>query len=238
MNDQNHDRLDSGEFSGTSVTRAAPIHKQVAEQIRLAIAENRLIPGRIISERELSLATGASRPSVREAIRELEADGLVKSRRGLGVEVIELSETEARDVYEVRAVLESMATRLFTTRASAEQVAALAATVEQMEASTSDVVLLLGHKRAYSQILVEGAGNLALRRALERLHLQVALLRRKSLSAPGRPQTSVGELRSILDAIKRGDADQAGSLAADHVRAAMAAALSVVADEEEPSTDF
>ena len=56
------------------VQRSVPIRLQVARQIRAAISDMRFAPGQILVERELCEATGASRASVREALRELESE--------------------------------------------------------------------------------------------------------------------------------------------------------------------
>src|ERR1700709_2082191 len=100
-------------LSGRQVQRHAPIREQVASILRDAIVELRLPPGQLLVERQLCEMTSASRPSAREALRQLEAEGLVESQNGRGTVVSIASPELARNVYGVRAELEGFAAELF-----------------------------------------------------------------------------------------------------------------------------
>ena len=112
-------RMTDAPASSMAVTRHPSIRDQIATTLRRAIADLELTPGQLLVERELTELTGASRPSVREALRQLEAEGLVHSRNGRGTYVRVLTLPDAQDVYEVRAQLEGLAARLFCERADA-----------------------------------------------------------------------------------------------------------------------
>ena len=90
-------------------------------------------PGQRLIERELVELTGVSRTSVREALRELAAEGLVTAIPDRGTVVTSVSAEEARQLYEVRSSLEALAGRLFVQHASPAQRKALARALERVE---------------------------------------------------------------------------------------------------------
>src|SRR5690606_9113908 len=156
----------------TAVTRAdafrvertpALIRSQVLENLRQAILDRRLEPGQRLIERELVELTGASRTSVREALRELSAEGLVTTIPNKGTVVARVSAEEARQLYEVRSVLEGLAGRLFVQNASAAQRKALVRALERIERQAAKGAPILAAKDAFYEVLFEGGGYGALR---------------------------------------------------------------------------
>src|SRR4051795_2446404 len=87
------------------------VRSMVAQKLREAIMSGKLKPGQRLFERELCEMTGVSRPSIREALRLLEADGLVNTVPHRGPVVSTISLDEARQLYTARAVLEGFAGR-------------------------------------------------------------------------------------------------------------------------------
>ncbi len=214
-------------LAGMSVVRSDPVRLQVAAKIREGITELRFRPGQLLIERELCEATGASRASVREALRQLESEGLVHSVPGKGTSVAGVSRQEAIDLYEVRATLESMAGRLFAQRASAEQREQLMACVERLKHTTDDTARFMAVKDELYAVLFAGAGNLELVRIIQTLHRRITVLRATSLSVPGRLEVSARELERAAKAACDGDAETAARLYVAHVEAAADAAFSV-----------
>ena len=106
------------------------VRAMAEDKMRSAIVLGELLPGQRLTERELCALTGAGRTTVREAIRQLESEGLITTISHRGPIVSVLTEEEARDIYELRAMLEGQAGRLFVERATDEQVAALYETIE------------------------------------------------------------------------------------------------------------
>jgi len=90
---------------------------QAYQHLRAAIVENRYPPGHRLVEQQLAAELGLSRTPVREALRKLEAEGLVVSERNRGAMVRPLSSTEVVDLYGLRIKLESYAVELATERA-------------------------------------------------------------------------------------------------------------------------
>jgi DNA-binding GntR family transcriptional regulator len=95
------------------------------EQVRAAIVENRYPPGQRLVEQRIAEELGLSRTPVREALRLLEAEGLVVSERNRGAMVRPLSATEVADLYGLRIKLESYAVEVATERATEEELGAL-----------------------------------------------------------------------------------------------------------------
>lgn len=193
------------------------IRAQVAAHLRQAISDGRLRPGQQLVEREICEETTASRASVREALRELEANGLVVSEPGRGTMVAYLSEADACRCYEIRAALEGVAAWRFAQHASDEDLDRLEQVVDGMSELIGEPAALLRAKNDFYGVLFEGAGNPELTRLLDQIHLRVNMARAASLAAPGRPHESLVELRGIVDAARRRDPQETSRRCVQHV---------------------
>jgi GntR family transcriptional regulator, trigonelline degradation regulator len=213
-------------FSGTAVARPpALIRDQVAAQIRDAITNQQLLPGQVLVERELCEATTASRATVREALRQLESEGLIVSTNGRGSAVATLSADAARQIYEVRSHLEGLAGRLFAQRATDAHRRALRAALIKVEAAEDDIRQLIAAKVEFYEALINGTQNIELKQLLDTITRRVTAVRAVSLSKRGRPRESIVEVQAICAAAVAGDADLAERLCREHVENAAAAAL-------------
>jgi GntR family transcriptional regulator, trigonelline degradation regulator len=200
---------------------AAPLRQQVLDTLRHAIIDGRLAPGARLTERELTEMLGVSRTVVREALRSLEAEGLVHVIPNKGPVVRELSRAEAEDLYQIRAVLEGLAARLFVQHASAEQVEqleqSLAVVVEAYD--SGDAARVLETKNRFYDVLFAGAGSETLSAMLATLHARIWRWRALGLTHPGRSsdrsQESIGHLRDMLAAIRARDAEAAERITRD-----------------------
>jgi len=214
--------------SGTGSLRvgrvAAPLREQVTAVLREAILDFRLRPGQRLVERELIEQTGVSRATIREVLRQLTAEGLVTVIPQRGAIVVELTRKEVEDVYEVRATMEALAARLFTQRATDEQVAQLRATFDEMRALYADpeatAPAMLDAKDRYLAVFLDGCGNDEVRSILGGLQARVRLMRVTSIGQPGRPQQALEEIEAVVTAIEARDADGAAAAAMRHVQCA------------------
>lgn len=211
--------------SDMRVERAEPIRNQIARLLRAAIDEQRFQPGALLIERELCDLTGASRPSVREALRQLESEGLVVSVPGRGSVVASVSAEEAREIYEVRGVLEGLAGRAFAVSAGDEHRERLEATVLRFEESMGAPADLIGIKNDFYELLFAGGGNTIAHQMHGSLQRRISLMRSTTLAQRGRPQQTLKELRSILEAIAVRDGDLAEVRCREHVALAQVEAL-------------
>ena len=132
---------------------AAPLREQVTDSIRQAILDFSLQPGQRLVERELMERLEVSRTTIREAIRELSAEGLVTVVPQKGAIVTAPSLEDAVDLYEVRASLESLVVQRFVERASDDQVARLTGAVDYLESVTTATTAIREVLRAKGQVL-------------------------------------------------------------------------------------
>lgn len=206
---------------------AAPIRSQVVETLRTAITSGRFAPGRRLVEKDLCDLLGVSRPSVREALRELESEGLIHTIPNRGPLVSRLSAEDAASIYEVRGVLEALAARLFAEKATDAQVAALGDSVDRLEAAyrSAEVEQILVSKKAFYDVLLEGSGNSIIPSMLRTMNARITQLRRVSLSSPERLPGSIREIRAVLEAIRERDPEAAFQASQRHIAEASAVAM-------------
>ena len=217
---------------------AAPLREQVIAALRQAILDFQLKPGQRLVERELIEQLGVSRTTIREALRELTAEGLITVIPQKGAIVSAPSLEDAIDLYEVRAALESMVVQRFVERATDIEVEKLKQTVEDLaEVSnrTSDIREILATKDKFYAVLIVGARSSALQQLVEGIKARVQVLRATSLSEVGRSLEVVQELRAIVTAIGQRDAELASRLCADHVRKAALTAIHSLREAEAAS---
>jgi DNA-binding GntR family transcriptional regulator len=210
---------------------AAPLRAQAADTLRRAILSLSLKEGDRLIERELIDRLAVSRTTVREALRELEAEGLVEVIPQRGSVVATISESDADDLYAARTVLEALVVRRFIERADDSLVDELADAVEGYAAVATDdrdVVDMLQAKDTFYDVLRRGADSPALWQVLSGLQARVRFLRARSLSVPGRPSASAEELRELVAMIRDRDADRAADLCSSHVREAAATGMSAL----------
>jgi DNA-binding GntR family transcriptional regulator len=211
----------------------SPVRTQVADNLREAILSRHFQPGQRLVERELVEATGASRTSVREALRELAAEGLVTSIPNKGTVVTEVTRDEARQLYELRSGLEALAGRLFVERATDAEVEELEQAFAGIEESYRLGVGTLAAKDAFYDVLFRGARNEQLRQMTAGLHARITYLRSFSLSQPGRLTESLAELREIINAVKSRDADAVANACLYHISRAGQAGIAALPEPPE-----
>lgn len=217
--------------------QATLLREQVAGMLRSAIVEMRLEPGERITERQLVESTGVSRATVREALRQLAAEGVVTAMPQRGVIVAAPSKKQARELYEVRAMLEGLAGRMFAGRASDKDVQLLQERFQELQKillTSSDTREMLAAKARFYDVLFAGADNSTIPALLAPLQAKITMLRAASMSRPGRGESSVAEIRAIVDAIVRRDADAAFAACVHHVEQAAKHAFETLADEPGP----
>ncbi|MGX1099895.1 GntR family transcriptional regulator [Amorphus sp. MBR-141] len=206
----------AGDTSSIDIVKAvAPLRLQVVEGLRRAIISGRLQPGHRLTERELMAMMSVSRTVIREALRQLETEGLVAIVPNRGPIVRELTKAEANDLYQIRSVMEGFAARLFAENASEEDIARLEAELDAVEKAYADgeTETILVTKNAFYRIMSVGAGSPTLAQMLDTLHARISRWRALGLSHPdrrgGRSAETVDNLRAVITAIKARDPDEA-----------------------------
>lgn len=216
------------------VTTAPSLREQVAAKLREAIAQGHFRPGVRLIERELCEMLGVSRTSLREALRELESEGLVTNVPNRGPIVAKISPELAESIYQVRGSLEALAARLFTRRASAEQIQDLVRATQVLEEaykSPNPAQRILAKSEFY-KVLLGGAANEVVTMTLTTMHLRISQLRSTSLMQPDRAKASIEEIWELVHAIKARDEEAAHNICLRHVDNAARTALAMLAREQ------
>jgi DNA-binding GntR family transcriptional regulator len=207
----------------------------LAAQLHARVLSGDLAAGTRLRQEALAEEFGVSRTPVREALRKLQAGGLVELRPNRGAFVRGVSPREIRDAYEVRAALEGLAAELAAGQVSHAQVERLHAAQAQFREALSRTVDLrrsgagVGEQEIerwgrandeFHQVIQEAAGNEVLVATLTHLHLSFP--RDLSRIVVGEStkllQQNVVEHEGILEAVELGDAAAARDLMLRHVR--------------------
>jgi len=217
-----------------AITANVPLRKQVVERLREAIIEGHLKPGERLRERELCESLAVSRTSLREGLVELESEGLIHNVPNRGPVVASISLKLAEEIYQLRAVLEGLAARMFVRHGSDAQLAELEQATVALEAVYRDFAPapFLEAKTRFYDILLKGANNDLAAQVLRGIHARVSQLRVTSLSDPSRSQISIGEIHRIVDAIRARDEEGAWRACHEHVMRASDAALGVLRKQQ------
>jgi len=194
------------------VSRDVPtLADRTTRKLREAIMAQRFTPGQRLVERELCEQTGVSRSSVREALRILEAEGLIERQGSRGLVVAAITADEARQTYEVRAAIEPEMARLFAARATDADFATLSGCLAALETAIRQQALgdYVRELDRFFDILIGGSGNEVARRVVRTLRARITLLRGITTwrADTAREQETVNLMRAIARDAERRDGD-------------------------------
>ena len=193
-------------------------------------------PGARLRETELADRMGISRTPVREAIRQLETDGLVVHLPRQGATIRSLDHAEVVELYEMRAVLEGTAARLAARAASEVERAELAALNAEL-AETPAGPLAREVNRQFHRMLLEAARNRFLLKSMSALQKTLLILGPSTLADPSRATSAVAEHAAVLAALEARDGGAAEAAMRAHVDAALSARIRGMRNREIPMED-
>lgn len=169
---------------------------------------------------------GVSRTPVREALRQLELEGLVMIVPNRGAYVTGITQKDVHDIYKIRSMLEGLCVHWATEHITEKQ-------IEELE----EIILLSeyhlrkkGNEQAeqvseldgkFHKVLYEASDSRILEHVLSDFHKYVQMARTMSVGAKERAERSIEEHRAILEAIKQKDAGRAERLANEHIMKVM-----------------
>jgi DNA-binding GntR family transcriptional regulator len=214
--------------SDLNVSRESTSLRMLVEnRLRSAIGRGLFKPGQRLIERELCEQVGVGRTSIREALRQLEAEGLVTTIPHRGPIVSTITVEEAEQLYDLRALLEGYAGRECARRRDPDIIARLRRQFEIMGtvAGHEDRSDLLAAKTEFYAALMEGCGNIFVERFLKMLLNRVTVLRITSMTQANRIGRSLREIETILVAIESGDEQGAEQACVQHIENAAEVAL-------------
>lgn len=211
------------------------LREQCLSSLRTAITDGTLATGTRLVETELGSAFGVSRGTVREALRHLQQEGLViKSDRGLAVRVF--TTQEIRDIFTVRAAIESAAVETLCARPNRDDdVAQLREALDRVRAAEGDVSEQAEADLAFHLLLCTLSDNSMLVRTWEFLSGHI----RATVMHAGRENAlhnmSATRHQPIIDAIAAGDADQGRRVVTEHMAEAADRVTAVFESREQPA---
>lgn len=177
-----------------------------------------------LREMAISEEMGVSRTPVREALRQLELEGLVTIIPNRGAYVTAISKKDVEDIYAIRALLEGLCARWAAEHITKEQLEALEETIflSEYHASKNHAQQLTELDNQFHDLLYEACNSKMLKHQLRDYHEYVMRVRRKNFSDEARGIEAVAEHRQIMEAIRNKDAAGAEALATLHIRNAYA----------------
>lgn len=192
----------------------------VYDLLREDILANRLAPDTLLQEAPIARELDVSRGPVREALRRLEAEGLVEIAPHRGAVVTSLTWQEFIDAYRVREQLETLATRLATPRIGEVELKTLEDLLAQMDAhaDAGAVEEFFSVNAEFHQFIVDASANKTLIDIYGPLMARMRRYRMRSLTLRGGLKRSCAEHRGIFEALKAGEADEAARLMSKHIQ--------------------
>ncbi|MEU6114264.1 GntR family transcriptional regulator [Streptomyces sp. NPDC047117] len=209
---------------------------RVADELRQMIISGELQPGSSLSEMTLSENFGVSRTPIREALKQLQIEGLVQVRPRVGTFVAVPSRREVTELFQMKELLEGAAARLLALRGRVPEVDRLQATMQEADeavrAGDAERYAELVHE--FHELIVVGADNSKLVAHYRTLMNQLAYTRlvRTSLAQPGRLSESDHEHHRVLDLILAKDGDGAERVMREHVRRSHQAVMAGIDEQE------
>lgn len=208
--------------------RVAPrsVQQAILEKLRLAIFSGTFRPGSRLVESQLCAQLGVSRPSLREALRVLQAERLIEIVPNRGPVVADLSWGEMDAIYDARELLEVEAAGRCAKLITPDQLAALECALSAFEqaANREDSLARVLAAADFYAVILANCGNPIIEEVHRGLVARISVFRGKSMSLDGRAQSSFEEMREIYKAIAAGDVRGARKHAKVHLQKAKAAA--------------
>lgn len=209
--------------SGPQALFAPPLQRalrnDVYDAMRQALVSGALQPGQRINEAEIARQMQISRAPIREAIRQLEQEGLLKSVPRRGTFVMTLSQDDVEEIYTLRSDIESRAVRCALPRLTPEDLATLGVLVDTMEsaADAGNVAQLLDADLQFHRIIIQATGWTRLHKIWQGLHPQTLTLYTLTTLTDWSPLDHARRHRPLLAAIRSGDPSAAAAAIEEHI---------------------
>lgn len=183
--------------------KVLPVRTKLVEQLRDAVTDGSFQPGDRLVEREMCERWNVSRNSVREALRQLEAEGLIELTPNRGPSVRGLSYEEMLELKEIHLTLKCLVAKRFALNGSEADIDLLKLRIDQLEVAmhTREPHAIKTAKLAYFEAFTAGAKSPTLHDYMSQINARLAFLWASSLMVPGRPDENIGDLRMLLSMI-------------------------------------
>jgi DNA-binding GntR family transcriptional regulator len=196
------------------------LREKIFHKLRQDILDGRYKSGDSLVELKLAEEMGVSRTPVREAIRQLELEGLVTCIPNKGVFVEGISRQDIEDIYAIREALEGLAARWAIERMDREALKELENTCELMEFYTGkgDLDQVGKLNTQFHDLIFESTKSKPLKQVLSDFQYYIENIRLASLKTPGRAKRSLREHEAIVQAFKARDVAMGERVMVEHIR--------------------
>jgi DNA-binding GntR family transcriptional regulator len=210
-----------------AISRPATLKEQALTQLRDSIMLGQFVPGQRLVERVLGEQLQVSRTVIRECIRHLESERLVTIIANSGPIVTQLSDGQTREIYQLRAILESAAVEQCARKITVRDGHKLLDIVDRIEAKLADQQVIKALElttQLYRRIFLIGGLTITWD-LIEELNSRINQLRIRSLGSAERRRTGPQSLRKMVAAIAANLPDEAAQACKAHVQQAMQSGL-------------
>lgn len=213
-----------------NINEYLPLRDVVFQTLRQAILRGELKPGERLLEVQLAEKLGVSRTPIREAIRQLELEGLVLMIPRKGAEVAQITEKSLRDVLEVRKALEELAVSLACDRMTAEELKSLKRAAKAFKASLDyrDVTKIAAADVGFHDIIYQATGNERLIQLLLKLREQMYRYRVEYLKQKEVYEVLLQEHDKIVETIEQCNHEEARRVVGAHIENQMLAVTDTI----------
>lgn len=193
------------------------LSQQIRDLLLERIMHGELKPGNRLIELRIAAEFSTSQAPVREALRELEAMGVIETLPNKGSRIRTITDEELRELYDVRAQLEAYAAQLAVEKALPIK-SRLKEVVRAMKraARAEDSIAFANHNSLFHQIIVESTGNKVLLELWKTLNVQSRTMTNVSRSRRNLAELADSHL-AIIDALASGRPELASTISRDHV---------------------
>lgn len=206
--------------SNTRMKETQSLRGRVFHEIREDILRGHYKQDEPIKEVKVAEKLGVSRTPVREALRQLELEGLVNIIPNKGVVVTGINQKDISDIYAIRSLIEGLCARWAAERINKEQLDLLEEIVylSEFHLEKGHIDQLYDLDTRFHEVLYEASGSRILEHVLSDFHSYVQNVRKYSLSSKVRAMKSIEEHKLILEALRNNDGDEARKRANKHIR--------------------
>lgn len=191
---------------------------QIFERLESDILIGKYAYGTLLTETALSEELGVSRTPIREALRRLQQENLIKDTNK-GMMVVGITEEDLKDIYNVRLKLEGMVIEKFIENMTEESLAALKEILDFQEfyGGKHDSYHVIFKDSEFHESIYKNCGSPILCETLLPLHKKVVKFRQASIEKTGRTEKSINEHKALYNAIKQRDIASAKRLVEEHI---------------------
>lgn len=204
----------------SDISDKASLRERVFRRIRESIIMGQYQPGDVLRETAIAKELSVSRTPVREAIRQLELEGLVHSIPNKETVVTGITDVDVQDIFMIRSRLEGVAARRAAERITEEELKEMKEALELTEfyATRQDIEHMGELDHLFHEIIYKAAKSKIMKQVLSDFHSYVQKTRMASMATPGRVKGLIAEHTAIYEAIKAKNGKQAEALMNLHIK--------------------